>query len=142
MPTLQGNATLLGDHPRPTERKATKLIELADVPSQDSAQLVEVQLDEHTLFILTEEVSQPAHMRTEVEIAGERPSLDGALDALAELAQKMSSKIQHEGMSRIAIEFGCEFAVNSGSFVAVIGKASVKSSFKVTLEWSRPELYQ
>ncbi|MCW3819503.1 CU044_2847 family protein [Micromonospora sp. DR5-3] len=115
------------------------MIELGDATSQDRTQLVEVQLDDHTLFMLSEEVRHPSHTGTEVEIAGECPSLDGALEAVAELAQKISSKLQREGVSRIAVEFGCEFALNSGSFVAVIGKASAKSSFKVTLEWSRPE---
>jgi hypothetical protein len=115
------------------------LIELSDTTSQDRTHLVEVQLDDHTLFILSEEVRQPSHTGTEVEIAGERPSLDGALEAVAELAQKISSKLQCEGVSRIAVEFGCEFAVASGSFVAVIGKASAKSSFKVMIEWSRSE---
>jgi hypothetical protein len=35
-------------------------------------------------------------------------------------------------------EFGCEFAVESGTLVAVVGKASGRSAFKVGLEWSAP----
>ncbi|WP_157743967.1 CU044_2847 family protein [Micromonospora zamorensis] len=115
------------------------MIEPGETSSQNRAVLVEVQLDDHTLFMLSEDVGQPSRIGHEVEIAGQCPSLDGALDAVAELAQKISSKLQDEQMSKITVEFGCEFAVNSGSFVAVIGKASAKSAFKVTLEWSRPE---
>jgi hypothetical protein len=34
--------------------------------------------------------------------------------------------------------FGCEFALESGSFVAVVGKASAASTFSVELEWDKP----
>ncbi|MFI7026302.1 CU044_2847 family protein [Micromonospora sp. NPDC049900] len=108
--------------------------------SRDDEQIVEVQLDDHTIFVVSKEVGRRPYVRDEVEIAGQRPSLDGALDAVAELAQKFSNKLQHEAISKIAIEFGCEFALDSGSLVAVIGKASARSSFKVMLEWSRPEV--
>jgi hypothetical protein len=37
--------------------------------------------------------------------------------------------------SRVTLEFGCDIALESGSLVAAIGKASAKSAFKVTLEW-------
>ncbi|MET8262086.1 CU044_2847 family protein [Micromonospora sp. NPDC005205] len=115
------------------------MIEPGETSPQNRAELIEVQLDDHTLFVLSENVGQPSPIGHEVEIAGQSPSLDGALDAVTELAQKISSKLQHEQMSKITVEFGFEFAVNSGSLVAVIGKASTKSAFKVTLEWSRPE---
>ncbi|MFF4879458.1 CU044_2847 family protein [Micromonospora sp. NPDC000668] len=117
------------------------MIEFDGRDSQDRAHFVEVQIDEHTLFMISQEVGQTSHVGSEVEIAGqESPSLDGALDAVAELARKISGKLQNDEVSKITVEFGCEFALSSGSFVAVVGKASAKSAFRVALEWSRPEI--
>jgi hypothetical protein len=49
----------------------------------------------------------------------------------------MASKIP--GVAhKVSVEFGCEFAVESGGFIAVIGKASAKSTFTVGLEWTKP----
>ncbi|MFI6317494.1 CU044_2847 family protein [Nonomuraea sp. NPDC050556] len=72
----------------------------------------------------------------EKEIGARVPTLEQALDGLANLAQVMGERLRETDASKVTVEFGCEFALESGSFVAVIGKASGKSTFKVGLEWA------
>jgi hypothetical protein len=36
------------------------------------------------------------------------------------------------------VEFECEIALEAGGLVAVIGKASSKAAFHVTMEWEQP----
>lgn len=74
----------------------------------------------------------------EVEIAASRPTLDGVLAGVKAFAQEAVEKLRDADVSRVTVEFGCEFAVESGSLVAVIGKAGAKSVMKVSLEWSKP----
>jgi hypothetical protein len=75
---------------------------------------------------------------------GERPigikpsNLDQALDGLMGVAKAMGARLRETGAGKANVEFGCEFALESGSLVAVIGKASGKSTLKVTLEWVNP----
>ena len=75
--------------------------------------------------------------------AGTIQRLGGPTD---EMVGKTENKIQainetmtHVGATRYSIEFGCEIAVESGSFMAMIGKVGAKSQFKVTVEWSRDQ---
>jgi hypothetical protein len=74
----------------------------------------------------------------EEDIVSRRPSLQAVLDDLAAVARKLGSQLQNTGASKVSVEFGCEFAVEAGGFVAVIGKASAKSTFTVGLEWTKP----
>jgi hypothetical protein len=74
----------------------------------------------------------------EEDVGWRPPTLERGLDGLMSVARAMGARLQQSDASRAVVEFGCEFAVESGSLVAVIGKASGKSAFKVTLEWTRP----
>lgn len=71
----------------------------------------------------------------ESEIAWRQPSLEQALDSLMGVAGAISARLRDADATRVSVEFGCEFAIESGTFVAVIGKASATSAFKVCLEW-------
>jgi hypothetical protein len=73
----------------------------------------------------------------ERDIAGARPTLDGVVSAIKEFAAELAVALEGSGASRAAVEFGCEFALETGHLVAVLGKASAKSSLKVTLEWDK-----
>jgi len=66
----------------------------------------------------------------ETEVSFRRPTLDQALDGLMSVVGALGSRLGKTDAQVITVEFGCEFAVESGSFVAIIGKATGQSSFK------------
>ncbi|SOE08029.1 CU044_2847 family protein [Streptomyces sp. Ag109_G2-15] len=74
----------------------------------------------------------------ESDISARRPTLEQALDGLMCLARAMGARLQQSGASKAIVQFGCEFALESGTFVAVVGKATAKSTFTVGLEWEKP----
>jgi hypothetical protein len=74
----------------------------------------------------------------EQDIASRRPSLQALFDDLIAVTRELGSRLQDTTASKVNIEFGCDFAVELGGFVAVIGRASARSAFKVGLEWTKP----
>ncbi|MCF1646474.1 CU044_2847 family protein [Streptomyces indiaensis] len=68
----------------------------------------------------------------------DRPRLEQLLDGLAGFAQEIAARLQSTDASKVSVQFGCEVLVESGQFVAVIGKASSKSAITVGLEWNKP----
>lgn len=74
----------------------------------------------------------------EEEIAWRPPSLDEVLKGLTGVARAIGTQMQDTGASKASVEFACEFGLEAGSFVAVLGKVTGKSTFKVALEWSKP----
>ncbi|MGV8970629.1 MAG: CU044_2847 family protein [Microbacteriaceae bacterium] len=64
-------------------------------------------------------------------------SLDTALEGLVATAEATFAKISSMEWNKATIELGVEIAVESGTLVAVIGKANGKSSLKVQLEFDR-----
>lgn len=46
--------------------------------------------------------------------------------------------MQGTDASKVNVQFGCEVLVESGQFVAVIGKVSSKAAITVGLEWNKP----
>lgn len=77
--------------------------------------------------------------REEREIADRRPRLETVLGGVANFAKQIVGSLNETGASKVSVEFGCEFALESGTFIAVIGKASAKSTLKIGLEWAKPE---
>jgi hypothetical protein len=75
----------------------------------------------------------------EQEIAGRPPRLDNVLTGVANFAKEIVATMQETGASKVSVEFGCEFAIETGTLVAVIGKASSKSTITVGLEWANTE---
>ncbi|MEW2194710.1 MULTISPECIES: CU044_2847 family protein [Streptomyces griseus group] len=71
----------------------------------------------------------------ETAIAARRPGLDQVMSGLNAVARAVGEQARQSTASRVTLEFGCDIALESGSLVAAIGKASAKSAFKVTLEW-------
>ncbi|GAA2244395.1 CU044_2847 family protein [Streptomyces indiaensis] len=67
-----------------------------------------------------------------------RPRLEQLLDGLAGFAQEIAGRLQSTDASKVSVQFGCEVMVESGQFIAVIGKASSKSTITVGLEWDKP----
>lgn len=75
----------------------------------------------------------------EREIAAHRPTPGQVLDGLTGFAHEVAARLSKLDASRVTVELGCEFAIESGTIVAVIGKASARSAVKVGLEWNKPE---
>jgi hypothetical protein len=71
----------------------------------------------------------------ETEIGARRPGLDQVMSGLNAVARAVGEQARQSTASKVTLEFGCDIALESGSLVAAIGKASAKSAFKVTLEW-------
>ncbi|MFC8090430.1 CU044_2847 family protein [Streptomyces sp. NPDC057301] len=67
-----------------------------------------------------------------------RPRLEQLLDGLAGFAQEIAGRLQSTDASRVSVQFGCEVMVEAGQLIAVIGKASSKSTITVGLEWDKP----
>jgi len=65
--------------------------------------------------------------------------LDSVLDSLTAVARAMGTRLQQTGASKATVEFGCDVSLDTGQLLAVVGKASSKSAWKVTLEWTAPE---
>src|SRR5262245_16523267 len=90
------------------------------------------------VYIAVRDLDAPLVGGQEREIAGRRATLDEALAGVKAFAQQTIDELHHLDATKVAVEFGCEFVVESGSVFAVIGKASAMSAMKVSLEWSKP----
>ncbi|SRR5260370_28441556 len=65
------------------------------------------------------------------------PSFASAWKPITKIAQEIAKTMHDAQPSRVAVEFGCEFAVESGSLTTLIVSGSGSGSIKVTLEWSK-----
>ncbi|MGW0964390.1 CU044_2847 family protein [Streptomyces gelaticus] len=74
----------------------------------------------------------------EQEISWRRPTLAPVLDGLTNVARAMGTRLQQTGASKATVEFGCDVSLDTGQLLAVFGKATSKSAWKVTLEWTAP----
>jgi hypothetical protein len=75
----------------------------------------------------------------EIELSSRAYKLKDALSALTGFATDVVETLREFEANKLTVEFGCEFAVESGSLLAVIGKGTGKSAVKVTLEWTGPD---
>jgi hypothetical protein len=102
--------------------------------------LVPISVGGQTVYLTTRELNiTSGEPRNEREIADRQPRLEKMLAGLAQFTKEVVGTLQETGASKVSVEFGCDFALESGTFIAVIGKASSKSTLKVGLEWSKPE---
>jgi hypothetical protein len=108
--------------------------------SEGAFRLVPVSIDGLKVYLFAQEVGVSREvLGEEHEIASRQPRLEQVVDGLAGFAKQIAGRLQETDAVKVAVEFGCDIAVESGSFIAVIGKASASSSFKVSLEWSKTE---
>jgi Trypsin-co-occurring domain 1 len=78
----------------------------------------------------------PNGVAGERELAGRPRSVSDALQGISSLAADLKKQVGGLKPARTSIEIGLEFALESGHLVAIIGKATGKSSVKLTLEWA------
>ncbi|MFG1747583.1 MULTISPECIES: CU044_2847 family protein [Micromonospora] len=107
-----------------------------DVGATGIPDVVPLNVDGHLVY-LANSVARPGMSSDEVEVASRPASLDDALAGLSAFATKVGESLRDADVTRLTVEFSCEFAVESGKFVAILGKASAKSGVKVGLEWDR-----
>lgn len=115
---------------------------------RDEAELVAVDAGGQRIYlsVLQDQSAQGSARGTgaedeEEEIGARRPGrprLEQLLDGLAGFAQEIAGRLQSTDASKVSVQFGCEVMVESGQFIAVIGKASSKSTITVGLEWDKP----
>ena len=100
--------------------------------------LVAVELDGHTLYVAAHVVNEHGLNASidEYQIASRGPKFEHLLESLAVFARQVVTSLQNTGASKVTAQFGCEIAVESGSLVAIVGKASAKSSMTISLEWA------
>lgn len=79
--------------------------------------------------------TNPGRADVELPIASKTPSVDQVLQSVTAFAEGVVANFREIGAAKVSIEFGCEFAVESGTLLAVIGKVNSKSALKVGLEW-------
>ncbi|QGN49830.1 hypothetical protein GKC29_25400 [Micromonospora sp. WMMC415] len=100
--------------------------------------VVPLHVDGHVIYLASADLV-PAMSSDETEVAARPVDLDNALAALTAFATKVGDHLKQADVSRLTVEFSCEFGVESGKFVAIVGKASAKSGVKVGLEWDRTQ---
>jgi Trypsin-co-occurring domain 1 len=123
-----------------TNRKDGMPVVMDGEPEPSDTVLVPVTAGGRKVYLSVRDLSADEGAgRDEEEIAsGARPTLDQALAGLTGVAEEVAAKLEGLKASRLTIEFGCEFVLESGAFVAVVGKATARSAFKVGLEWTKP----
>ncbi|MCI3928526.1 CU044_2847 family protein [Streptomyces sp. AN091965] len=100
-------------------------------------QLIPLDVEGQTVYMAVSELD--GRYGEEREVSGRaRRSLDEALEGLTSTARAVVARLRQIDATRVRVQFGCEFAVESGSVVAVVGKARTSSAFVVELEWERP----
>ena len=82
------------------------------------------------------ELGGSADQYNERELAARPHAIGDALKGVNALVKDLKSELQGLSAKRMAVEVSLEFALESGHLVAIVGKASGKSSIKVTLEWN------
>ncbi|MEX0168990.1 CU044_2847 family protein [Streptomyces sp. LMG1-1-1.1] len=111
--------------------------------STETETMVPVDIDGQTVLMsVAPGGRQPAGsglgLGEEKEIGWRRPRLEPVLDGLTAVARAMGTRLQETGASKAIVEFGCDVSFDTGQLLAVVGKASSKSTWKVTLEWTAP----
>ncbi|WP_162907918.1 CU044_2847 family protein [Allorhizocola rhizosphaerae] len=100
---------------------------------------VPIQAGQTRIVIAAARMPGRAGDADEAEVAGRRPSLNDVVAGITVVAQEISHALRATQADRVTVEFGCDFGWETGSVVAVFGKATAQSAIKVGLEWnSRP----
>ncbi len=95
--------------------------------------------DGAVLYVSASRLKSPSTAEVEIEVSGRIPSTRQIIEVIGQFANELTNELRKSGAARFTVEFGCDIAVETGQVFAVLGKASTKSSLKVTLEWDRPQ---
>ncbi len=112
----------------------------SEAHSSGDVTLVPVQVGEQTVLLsITQRGVTAVRRGEEQEIAARKPTIEQAMDGVAEFSRELVRRLHGTKASKISVEFGCELAMESGHLLAVIGKVSADTTIKIGLEWSEPE---
>ncbi|MCX5364400.1 CU044_2847 family protein [Streptomyces sp. NBC_00124] len=73
----------------------------------------------------------------EQEIAGRLPDIDQVTAAVGAFTERIGAALKRSAPTRFTVEFECEIGFDSGGLVAIVGKGSAKSAFRVVMEWEK-----
>ena len=105
----------------------------------DETSRVRVELGDTALYVEAYDLEprSPAGIGEERDVAAVKPDMTAVIRAIKAFSSSLSESLRESHATRFAVEFGCEIALETGQLIAVIGKASTKSTLKVTLEWEK-----
>lgn len=107
-------------------------------PETDRETVIPVDLDGTRVVMTVQRLAPAGWDEDEAEVAGGRgATLDHVLDGLSAFAEHVAKRFDTSDASRVKVTFGCDVAVESGTLVAMIGKAKMSSALSVELEWSK-----
>ena len=93
-------------------------------------QLIPVEVEGSTILI------EAVVLGGEEEIAGAgKPSFAVVWQSVTKVARELATSLNQVKPDRATIEFGCQFAIESGQLTALLVSGSATGSIKVTLEW-------
>jgi hypothetical protein len=115
-------------------------LRMTEVRDFDTDILMPLEFDGQTLYIAARDVNvdDPFSAPRETQIVARERRFEAVLEGVAGFAKQVVTTMQITEASKVTIQFGCEIAVESGSFVAVIGKGAAKTTMTVSLEWASP----
>lgn len=105
-----------------------------------SEEVVPIQMpDGSTLCVVAGRIEPtlPGGRDEEREIAGRVPSIEEVASAVSGFTQRIGQALKRASPTRFTVEFECEIGFEAGALVAVIGKGSARSAFRVTMEWDQ-----
>lgn len=106
--------------------------------AEDDDALVPVGVDGHAIMLSVQpnRLGKPRADGWEQDIVAPAAVVAGGTRRSGRGGPGTGVRLQDTGACRVSVGFGCEFAVESGGFVAITGTASVASAFK--WGWSGP----
>ncbi len=99
----------------------------------DRTEIMKVRLDEKTIISV-----QAENLDGQPLIAAELPpAFDEISPAIEGIAKTVIQTMRRIGLSKGAVEFGLQVAVEAGHLTTLLVKGSEAASLKITLEWDR-----
>ncbi|MEU4218974.1 CU044_2847 family protein [Actinoplanes sp. NPDC026623] len=111
----------------------TLLDDIETAPAVDDTRLIPVTAGDDRIYLSVRQLGAAGDER---EVSARIPSFDEVVAKVTALACGAVDGLRNTGASRVTLEFGCEVGVEAGQLIAIIGKATGKSTFKIGLEWS------
>ena len=100
--------------------------------------VTKTKMDRATLADGTTIYVQAKTVRGEEDIASITASFQKVTKAIEDIAQSLTAAWEKAKPSRASVEFGVEFAYESGEVLAMFVDGSTSASLKITLEWGEP----
>jgi Trypsin-co-occurring domain 1 len=103
---------------------------------RETTERIAIELgDSQVVYLAIERPAPPSTLTEETEIAARRITLDSMLGGLVEFSRQTAERLRDANASSMSVEFGCDFALESGTLVAVIGRVAATSSIRIRLKW-------